>query len=160
MAQLLMMLCGFLPALKIVSEKEFGTIEEINVTPVSKFTFILAKLMPYWVTVHDDPHNQDHSGMASQWPGSGRSYMDALLLRIAVHYRHFGHETGSFQLFPNHAASHACHVLLCDYHHADERIIHPHQQYAIVGSSHHHIQSLEIFYTNDTYGLFKRERIP
>ena len=40
MAQLLMMLCGFLPALNIVSEKEFGTIEQINVTPVSKFTFI------------------------------------------------------------------------------------------------------------------------
>ena len=49
MAQLLMMLCGFLPALNIVSEKEFGTIEQINVTPVSKFTFILAKLIPYWV---------------------------------------------------------------------------------------------------------------
>ena len=48
MAQLLMMLCGFLPALNIVSEKEFGTIEQINVTPVSKFTFILAKLIPYW----------------------------------------------------------------------------------------------------------------
>ena len=49
MAQLLMMLCGFLPALNIVSEKEFGTIEQINVTPVSKFTFILAKLIPYWI---------------------------------------------------------------------------------------------------------------
>lgn len=49
MAQLLMMLCGFLPALNIVGEKEFGTIEQINVTPVSKFTFILAKLIPYWV---------------------------------------------------------------------------------------------------------------
>ena len=49
MAQLLMMLCGFLPALNIVSEKEFGTIEQINVTPVSKFTFILVKLIPYWI---------------------------------------------------------------------------------------------------------------
>ena len=49
MAQLLILLCGFLPALNIVSEKEFGTIEQINVTPVSKFTFILAKLIPYWV---------------------------------------------------------------------------------------------------------------
>lgn len=49
MGQLLMLLCGFLPALNIVSEKEFGTIEQINVTPVSKFTFILAKLIPYWV---------------------------------------------------------------------------------------------------------------
>lgn len=51
--------------------------------------------------------------------------MAALFLRIAVHYRHFGYGTGSFQLFPNHAAGHVCHVFLCDYHHADERIIHP-----------------------------------
>ena len=44
---LMMMLCGFLPALNIVGEK--GTIEQINVTPVSKWSFILAKLIPYWI---------------------------------------------------------------------------------------------------------------
>lgn len=49
MGILLMMLCGFLPALNIVGEKEAGTIEQINVTPVSKRTFILAKLIPYWL---------------------------------------------------------------------------------------------------------------
>lgn len=49
MVMLLTMLCGFLPALNIVGEKELGTIEQINVTPVSKFTFILAKLLPYWL---------------------------------------------------------------------------------------------------------------
>lgn len=42
-------LCGFLPALNIVSEKEIGTIEQINVTPINKTTFILAKLIPYWM---------------------------------------------------------------------------------------------------------------
>ena len=49
MGILMMMLCGFLPALNIVSEKEKGTIEQINVTPVSKWSFILAKLIPYWI---------------------------------------------------------------------------------------------------------------
>lgn len=49
MVMLLTMLCGFLPALNIVGEKEAGTIEQINVTPVSKFNFILAKLIPYWL---------------------------------------------------------------------------------------------------------------
>ena len=49
MVMLLTLLTGFLPALNIVSEKEVGTIEQINVTPVSKFTFILGKLIPYWV---------------------------------------------------------------------------------------------------------------
>ena len=49
MVMLLTMLCGFLPALNVVGEKEAGTIEQINVTPVPKFIFILAKLLPYWV---------------------------------------------------------------------------------------------------------------
>ena len=45
----MMLMCGFLPALNIVGEKEAGTIEQINVTPVSKWAFILAKLIPYWL---------------------------------------------------------------------------------------------------------------
>ena len=49
MGILMMMLCGFLPALNIVGEKEKGTIEQMNVTPVSKWSFILAKLIPYWI---------------------------------------------------------------------------------------------------------------
>lgn len=49
MVTLLTMICGFLPALNVVGEKEAGTIEQINVTPVNKFTFIAAKLIPYWL---------------------------------------------------------------------------------------------------------------
>lgn len=49
MVTLLTLMCGFLPALNIVGEKEVGTIEQMNVTPVNKFTFILAKLIPYWI---------------------------------------------------------------------------------------------------------------
>lgn len=49
MVMLLTIICGFLPTLNIVSEKERGTIEQINVTPVGKFIFILAKLIPYWL---------------------------------------------------------------------------------------------------------------
>ena len=49
MVMLLTLICGFLPALNVVGEKEAGTIEQINVTPVNKFTFIAAKLIPYWL---------------------------------------------------------------------------------------------------------------
>ncbi len=49
MIMLLIVLCGFLPALNLVGEKEKGTIEQINVTPVNRFTFTLAKLIPYWI---------------------------------------------------------------------------------------------------------------
>jgi ABC-2 type transport system permease protein len=50
MMMMLAMICGFLPALNIVGEKEKGTIEQMNVTPVNKFTLILSKLIPYWIT--------------------------------------------------------------------------------------------------------------
>ncbi len=46
---LFILICGFLPALSIVGEKESGSIEQINVTPVSRFTFTLSKLVPYWI---------------------------------------------------------------------------------------------------------------
>ena len=49
MVMLLTMVCGFLPALNIVGEKEAGTIEQMNVTPVKKLIFVLAKLIPYWI---------------------------------------------------------------------------------------------------------------
>lgn len=49
MIMVLALVCGFLPALNIVGEKESGTFEQINVTPVRKIHFILAKLIPYWV---------------------------------------------------------------------------------------------------------------
>lgn len=40
---------GNMTALNIVQEKEIGTIEQINVTPVRKSLFILGKLIPFWV---------------------------------------------------------------------------------------------------------------
>ena len=49
MAMLLILLVGFLPALNIVGEKEKGTIEQINVTPIGRFEFIFSKLIPYWM---------------------------------------------------------------------------------------------------------------
>ena len=49
MVMIMAMLAGFLPALNIVEEKENGTIEQMNVTPVKKSAFILSKLIPYWI---------------------------------------------------------------------------------------------------------------
>ncbi len=39
----------FLSAMNLVREKEMGTIEQMNVTPVRKYQFIVAKLLPFWV---------------------------------------------------------------------------------------------------------------
>ena len=49
LAILVTMIGGFLTALNIVKEKEVGTIEQINVTPIKKHHFILGKLIPFWV---------------------------------------------------------------------------------------------------------------
>lgn len=49
MVMLILIICGFLPALNIVEEKQSGTIEAMNVTPVGKFTFVFSKLIPYWI---------------------------------------------------------------------------------------------------------------
>jgi ABC-2 type transport system permease protein len=46
---LLTLIGGFMSALNIVREKEAGTIEQINVTPIKKWEFILGKLIPFWI---------------------------------------------------------------------------------------------------------------
>ena len=49
LAILVTMIGSFLTALNIVKEKEVGTIEQINVTPIKKYHFILGKLIPFWI---------------------------------------------------------------------------------------------------------------
>ena len=46
---LLTMVGTNLTAINIVKEKEIGTIEQINVTPIKKFHFVLGKLIPFWI---------------------------------------------------------------------------------------------------------------
>jgi len=46
---LVTMVGSFLATLNIVKEKEIGTIEQINVTPIKRHYFILGKLIPFWI---------------------------------------------------------------------------------------------------------------
>lgn len=39
----------FLSGMNIVREREIGTIEQLNVTPITKFQFMIGKLVPFWV---------------------------------------------------------------------------------------------------------------
>jgi len=39
----------FLTSLNLVREKEMGTVEQINVTPIKKWQFITGKLLPFWI---------------------------------------------------------------------------------------------------------------
>ncbi|CAM1333383.1 ABC transporter permease [Tenacibaculum aestuariivivum] len=46
---LVTMITLFLSGMNIVREKEIGTLEQINVTPIQKSQFIIGKLFPFWV---------------------------------------------------------------------------------------------------------------
>jgi len=39
----------FMSGMNLVREKEIGTIEQLNVTPIKKYQFIIGKLIPFWV---------------------------------------------------------------------------------------------------------------
>lgn len=49
LAILVTMVGSALTSLNLVEEKELGTIEQINVSPIKKWQFILGKLVPFWV---------------------------------------------------------------------------------------------------------------
>lgn len=39
----------FLSGMNLVREKEIGTIEQLNVTPIKKYQFVIGKLVPFWI---------------------------------------------------------------------------------------------------------------
>lgn len=49
LAQLITLVGTLMTALNIVREKELGTLDQLNVTPISRAAFITAKLLPLWI---------------------------------------------------------------------------------------------------------------
>lgn len=49
MAILITMVGVTMSSLNLVAEKEMGTIEQLNVTPLRKWEFVVGKLVPFWV---------------------------------------------------------------------------------------------------------------
>ncbi len=49
LALLMTLVGGILTSLNIVREKEGGTIEQINVSPIKKYQYILGKIIPFWI---------------------------------------------------------------------------------------------------------------
>ncbi len=46
---LVSMIGMFLSGMNIVREREMGTIEQLNVTPIKRYQFITGKLLPFWI---------------------------------------------------------------------------------------------------------------
>jgi ABC-2 type transport system permease protein len=49
MVVLVTMIGMFLSSMNVVREKELGTIEQLNVTPITKPQFIISKMLPFWI---------------------------------------------------------------------------------------------------------------
>ena len=49
LAVLVTIVTAFLTGINVVREKEIGTIEQLNVTPIKKYQFFIGKLFPFWV---------------------------------------------------------------------------------------------------------------
>lgn len=49
LGEIVALIICFLTALNIVREREIGTIEQLNVTPLKKWQFIVGKLLPFWL---------------------------------------------------------------------------------------------------------------
>ena len=151
-AIVMMLMTGFLPTLNIVGEKESGTIEQINVTPVSKWSFILAKLIPYWLIALFVitvclllawlVYGITPAGVARLCTCHAAG---AVLLVVWTH---------CVQLLRHHAASYVRHVVLCGEHHAAIGTFHPHALHASVGLSYHLYQSHALLHRCHPHRLY------
>ena len=114
------MLTGFFPALNIVSEKERGTIEQINVTPVNRGIFILCKLIPYWLVAFF-------------------VLTACLLIAWWVFDYSCAGSIGLMYFFTagNILVTAGCHLVFHDGVHARERYLHPHRLDARLGPGHY-----------------------
>ncbi len=137
MVMILAMICGFLPALNIVGEKESGTIEQINVTPIKKSTFILSKLIPYWIigffvlTISCDVDRLAFLGIDTQ--GKCAHY---LLFCHFVYCGIFWIWTRYLQLCSDHSAGNVYDVLFCAHFYFSKRFIYTGGEHATMGTAY------------------------
>ena len=77
---LVTLISTLLSAQNIAREKEIGTLEQLNVTPITKGQFITAKLLPFWVLAMADLG----IGLFIAWSVFGVPMRGSLLLLFAV----------------------------------------------------------------------------
>lgn len=77
---LVTLISTLLSAQNIAREKEIGTLEQLNVTPITKSQFIIAKLLPFWVLAMADLA----IGLLIAWSVFGVPIRGSLLLLFGV----------------------------------------------------------------------------
>lgn len=112
MVMLLTLICGFLPALNIVSEKEVGTIEQINVTLGSEVYLYFGKALALLVDWFCGADCMFHISLVNLWHSAGRSFSIDLLFRSSFRSGNVRFRTCYFQLLGNDATVYVCYVVL------------------------------------------------
>ena len=157
MVFLLTIIGGSISALNIVSEKEKGTIEQINartqvpVPAVEADPFLGDRLCP---ADGGDPHR-----LADLRLGAGGEFRGDLFVCRRIFDRFYGIWLGDLLLLVHTATSDAYGVFLLDHFRLAKRIVHADQQYAGMGAEDHAGEPGALFRGGDAYGLFKGERL-
>lgn len=137
-----------LTALNLVREKEMGTTEQINVTPIRKYQFILAKLLPFWViALFELAFGLVVGRLLYQLPMEGNL---GLLFVFACVYILAVLGIGLFlDHLPNPAADDVFGLLLHADFYPDERSVYAHRQHALMGPEGQSAESCSLFYEGD-----------
>ena len=154
---LIIMICGFLPALNLVSEKEAGTIEQINVSPVSRLTFTLSKLIPYWIigllvlTL----------AMVIAWVAYGLVPVGSIWIIYVVTLLFSFVMSGLGVSIANCSSTMQQSMYVLFHHHfpADERADDSDRLHAAVGAIHHIRYPAALFHRNHEVGLPERQHV-
>ena len=149
-----------LPALNIVAEKEAGTIEQINVTPVGQIDASSSRATdPLLVDRILRPDTLLRPRPAFLRTGTGRKHRHYLRGCRAFRTDHLGLRPHDFEPFRHDAAG----DLRDDVFHGDpdsaQRPVHSNQQYAAVGAGHYNPQPPEVPDAGEAAGLPRRESL-
>ena len=134
---LVTMIGAYMCSLNIVKEKELGTIEQINVTPIKKHEFILGKLIPFWLLFCRYGH---------LWNQAIRINCLVIPIFSGLFNCRFRFGPTHFNLFTNPTASHVSRFLFHDDFYVDERTFYPNRKHASMGHNLSQIQSRNVFY--------------
>ena len=131
--------------MNIVREKEIGTLEQINVTPIKKYQFIIGKLFPFWVlglvilTV-----GLIIAKVIFNVPIFGKYRLD-LFLYFGLFVGYSRHWINYFKLFGYPTTSDVCGLVFYRYLYLNERIIYTNRKYASMGTESNFAQSDSLF---------------
>jgi ABC-2 type transport system permease protein len=155
---LVTMIGAFLSGMNIVKEKEIGTVEQLNVTPIRKHHFIIGKLLPFWIiALFELAFGLLLGKLIFHLPMEGSLLW--VFLFAAVPYSDAGYGFAHFHLYRYAAAGHV-HYLVLHYHFRTyERAIYARGKHARLGAKNHLVQPHHLFRKGNPHGNVEGQRL-